>query len=360
MLGLIRILGVDDNARNLDILRRTLAPEFPIATAASGEEALEVAVKLRPDLILLDIMMPGIDGYETCRRIRAIPELACTKIIMVSAKALTAERLQGYAAGANDYVVKPFDPDELIAKVRVYLKLKSVEEVDRIKGDLLDLLSHDTGTPLTGILGALYLLRDSTEPTEEQRELIDAAESSAVRMQALVHRVSMVARLKAGRMPVEIVPVNLRALVLEVAEEATAAAAARGVLVRVQPGEELPVESDATLVSWVLHALVDNAVRVSPRGSMVMLDAGGAVDGTLVTVTDRGPGIETELLPRIFDEFVVADIRHYKRGSGLSLAAARLIATRLGANLSVTSEPGQGTTFRMSFPPAKSLLRAAA
>src|SRR6185295_16004766 len=141
MAGPVRILGVDDNPRNLDILRRTLAPEFAMATAASGEEALEVAVRLRPDLILLDIMMPGIDGYETCRRIRAIPALANTKIIMVSAKALTTERLEGYAAGANDYVVKPFDQDELMAKVRVYLKLKSVEEVDRMKSDLLDLMN---------------------------------------------------------------------------------------------------------------------------------------------------------------------------------------------------------------------------
>ncbi len=295
-------------------------------------------------------MMPGIDGYETCRRLRAIPELAGTKIIMVSAKALTSERLQGYAAGANDYVVKPFDQDELIAKVRVYLKLKSVEEVDRMKSDLLGLLSHDTGTPLTGILGALYLLRDSSEPTAEQLELIETAEASAIRLQALVQRVSMVAQLKAGCMPVHTVPLDLREAALGVIEASAEKAAARGVAVRLASGEGATVESDHELVSWVLDALVDNAIRVSPRRSVVTVGVGTAADGTLVTVTDTGPGIEADLLPRLFDEFVVADLRHHRRGSGLSLAAARLIAGRLGANLSVKSEPGQGATFRLSFP----------
>jgi len=345
-----KILGVDDNARNLDILRRTLAPEFPIVTASSGEQAIEVALQLRPDLVLLDIMMPGIDGYETCRRLRSHAALRGTKIIMVSAKAMTAERLEGYAAGADDYVIKPFDQDELLAKVRVYLKLRSVEEVDRLKGDLLELLDHETGTPLTGILGALYLLRDSTELSADQVEMIDVAESSATRMQALVQRVGMIARLKAGRMAVVPLPVDLRELAEDVIADSAETSATRGVSVRLAPGAPAPVETDIELVSWVLHAIVDNAIRVSARGSVVTVDATGDAAGPSLLVSDRGPGIEAELLPRVFEEFVVADIRHHKRGSGLSLAAARLIATRLGAALSVESTPGQGAAFRLHFP----------
>lgn len=354
-----RILGVDDNARNLDILRRTLAPEFPITTAASGEEALERAVAMRPDLILLDIMMPGIDGYETCRRIRSMPELVGTKIILVSAKALTSERLEGYAAGANDYIIKPFDQDELLAKVRVYLRLKSVEEVDGLKSDLLDLLSHETGTPLTGILGALFLLRDTAPLDAEQLELIDVAESSAVRMQRLVKRVSMVAELKAGTMPLSMTPLDLRALAATAIEESGEQATRQRVTVTLEGREPVPATGDGNLLDWVIGALVENAIRMSPPGSAVKLAVGMGEAGPTLSVTDQGPGIEPDLLPRIFQQFVVADIRHHQRGSGLSLAASQLILQRHGGSLEVQSEAGKGASFRLTLPCAVAARAAA-
>src|SRR5437867_5231349 len=166
------ILVVDDNPRNVNILRLILGKDYTLATAASGEEALAVAPAMRPDLVLLDIMMPGIDGYATCRQLRALPDLRHVKIIMVSARAMVSDRLQGYDAGADDFVTKPFDEDELLAKVRVHLRLKSVEEVDALKTTVIDLLTHETRTPLTGIIGAADLLLDDEHmPPEERRRL---------------------------------------------------------------------------------------------------------------------------------------------------------------------------------------------
>ena len=122
-----RILLVDDNPTNLAILEEMLGDEYRRGTATSGEEALEIAPDFQPDLILLDVMMPGINGYETCRRIRANPALRNVKIVMVSAKALVSERLEGYDAGADDYLTKPFDEKELLAKVRVYLSREQMK-----------------------------------------------------------------------------------------------------------------------------------------------------------------------------------------------------------------------------------------
>ena len=122
-----RILLVDDNPTNLAILEEMLGDEYRWGTATSGEEALEIAPDFQPDLILLDVMMPGINGYETCRRIRANPALRNVKIVMVSAKALVSERLEGYDAGADDYLTKPFDEKELLAKVRVYLSREQMK-----------------------------------------------------------------------------------------------------------------------------------------------------------------------------------------------------------------------------------------
>ncbi|MEE8113892.1 MAG: response regulator [Nitrososphaerales archaeon] len=122
-----RILLVDDNPTNLAILEEMLGDEYRWEAATSGEEALEIAPDFQPDLILLDVMMPGINGYETCRRIRANPALRNVKIVMVSAKALVSERLEGYDAGADDYLTKPFDEEELLAKVRVYLSREQMK-----------------------------------------------------------------------------------------------------------------------------------------------------------------------------------------------------------------------------------------
>ena len=354
-----RILGVDDNPRNLAILRKSLDHECDLVTAACGDEALEIAPRLRPDLILLDIMMPGLDGYETCRRLRARPELSATKIIMVSAKAMTSERLEGYAAGADDYVVKPFDQDELLAKVRVYLRLKSIEEVDRLKSDLLDLLSHETGTPLTGILGALALLRDTAPLTSDQDELVGVAESSAHRLHALVQRVCLITQLKAGSEPVRRDPADLRVLATTALEDVRANAEQARVTVVLEPGNAVPVVGDRELLVWVIDALLDNAIRVSPRGGVVTVRV--ATDGSRpsLSVSDHGPGIEAELLPRIFDEFVVADIKHHKKGSGLSLATARLIVEQHDGTLSVESEAGGGAVFRLELSSAAAARAAA-
>jgi two-component system sensor histidine kinase/response regulator len=347
----VQILAVDDNPRNLAILQRCLGQEFDLTQAVSGQEALEIATRLRPDVILLDIMMPGLDGYETCRRLRGIPEVAGTKIIMVSAKAMTSERLEGYAAGADDYIVKPFDSDELISKVRVYARLKSVEEVDRLKSDLLDLLSHETGTPLTGIMGGLALLRDDSSLSKEQLELLEVAEVSTLRLQALVKRVCLIAQLKARTMPVIREPFDLRDLVANALEAVHGQAEKARVKMMLEPGESVPASGDVSLLLWVVEALLENAIRLSPRDGLVSVHVGLEASGPCLSVSDQGPGIEPELLPRIFQEFVVADIKHHKKGSGLSLAAARLVAENHGGTLSVETELGRGSVFHLKLAP---------
>ncbi len=120
-----RILIVDDDPTNIKIVREILGEAYRLAIASTGEEVLEIVGDFRPDLILLDVMMPGIEGYEVCRRIRANPTLCRHKIIMVSALAMVSQWLEGYQAGADDYLTKPFDEEELLAKVRVFLRLES-------------------------------------------------------------------------------------------------------------------------------------------------------------------------------------------------------------------------------------------
>ena len=125
-----RVLAVDDSQLNLEIIKEVLGDEYDIRTATSGEEALDVAFDFRPDIVLLDIMMPGMDGYQVCQQIRAHPDLRHTRIIMVSAKAMTSERIEGYQAGTNVYIAKPFDGDELLTLIRTEVRQAALEKVE--------------------------------------------------------------------------------------------------------------------------------------------------------------------------------------------------------------------------------------
>ncbi len=124
-----KILAVDDNPTNLAVVEELLGSHYILMTASTGEEALKIAQEFQPDLIVLDIMMPGIDGYEVCRQIRMNPSLRYTKIIVVSVKATVPERLKGYQAGADDYLTKPYDEEELLAKIQAHLRLKAFEVI---------------------------------------------------------------------------------------------------------------------------------------------------------------------------------------------------------------------------------------
>lgn len=117
-----RILAVDDDPNNIAILEELLSDDYHLRTATVGKEAIRVAMEFRPDVILLDIMMPGMNGYEVCRQLRKHDALECCRIIMVSARAMASERLEGYEAGADDYITKPFDGDEFLGRLRACLR----------------------------------------------------------------------------------------------------------------------------------------------------------------------------------------------------------------------------------------------
>lgn len=166
-----KILAVDDNPTNLAIIEELLSDQYDLKLVSNGQEALESAHQFQPDLILLDIMMPGIDGYEVCRRIRMSPSLCYTKIIIVSAMAMTSERLKGYKAGADDYITKPFDEDELLAKVRVHLRLKPIKEIEEIENKMLT-LSHEIDTLLCSVTNLAKQLMTDDNISQFDRKAI--------------------------------------------------------------------------------------------------------------------------------------------------------------------------------------------
>jgi signal transduction histidine kinase len=351
-----RILVIDDNAVNRAVLEEILGGDYELLSAPTGEAGITVAQTFRPDLVLLDIMMPGMNGYETCSRLRADEKTRCAKIVLVSAKTTTADRLAGYESGADDFVKKPFDADELVAKVRVFLRLKSREELDRFKSDMLTLLAHETRTPLMVIIGALDLLKASAGFEESRRqEIIEMAVTSCDRLGQMMERCTLLTRLRGGEVTFDIQPVFIRSALEVVRERLRTLMESRRVTIRSSMLDDAVVDADPRMFGIVLHALLHNAVRFSPSPGEVVLEAAPEGASVRITVADRGPGIEASYLARLFDELAPSDIAHHGQGQGLSLALAREIVHRHGGTIEIQSEPKIETRFIVHWPAGQPL-----
>ena len=346
-----RILIVDDHPNNIEILEDVLGDDYPLETARSGEEALALAPSFRPSLILLDIMMPGIDGYTTCQQLRAISALRHTKIVMVSAKAMASERIKGYESGADDYITKPFDLDELRAKVRVYLRLKTLEELDQLKSDVLALLSHETATPLNGVLGPLQLVQDDPlMDAEERAELLEMARQSATRLHALYAKSLTLGALRSGQLTFDITLGDLGELVSEAVAAIAPQAAEKDLELALTCLESVPACFDARHIHDVMIALLDNAIQVSSRSSRVDIRVWQEATALCVCVSDQGPGIAPDFFSHVFEPFAQPDIQHHSHGQGLSLAIAYEVLEAHGGTIEAESEAGKGATFTLRLP----------
>ena len=348
-----KILIVDDNATNIAILEEVLSDQYKLHPARSGEEALEALEEFRPDAVLLDIMMPGIDGYETCRRIRANPAHKSVKVIMVSAKAMVSERLKGYEAGADDYITKPFEEDELLAKVRVYLRLKSVEEVDQLKSDVLQLLNHETRTPLNLIMGPLELLMSEEAVSSRVRTTcLEIVNRSAERLQELFEKSLKLCAMKAGKWEFQFTKTDLSEVITKATAEVSALASERDVKIEKEL-EHAIAEVDAKEMEYVVTALLDNAIRFSPQGGHVVVGVSADPDYLKLNVSDQGDGIDPSLIDRMFEELNGYDVAHHTHGQRLSLAIARQVAMAHEGTINVDSQKGAGTTFIVQLPLAE-------
>jgi len=346
-----KILAVDDDPIDIGNLQRLLGKDYDLSTATSGEQALEIAAEFGPDIILLDNMMPDLDGSEVCRHVRADAKLRHTKIIMVSGKSLVSERLQAYQAGADDYITKPFDKDELMAKIRVYLRLKSVEELDQFKGNVLTLLAHEARTPLNSLIApAEMLISDDPMDADERKLLIEMVYSAAKRLHRFFENVMLLSSLKSGKWQFRPAPTSLGDLVREAMAEMAPQAAERNVQIEEVFEGDPSACLDREQIKRTLKAILENAIRFSPVGASVRVCVLGDDSEACIRVTDQGEGIDADYLPYVFEELSDPDIDHHSRGQGLSLAIARQVVMQHNGSISVESTKGAGATFTIRLP----------
>lgn len=288
-----KILIVDDDPLNVEIMKEILSADYKCLEVYSGKEALKAEKAFKPDLILLDIMMPGIDGYEVCRRIRAEETDRFTKIILVSGKSMTQDRLKGYEAGADDYITKPFNDDELLAKVRVFLKLKRLEEVNSMKRDIIDMFSHEARTPIASIVGPAEMLAENKGLDPDSKELAEIILKGVRRIAELVNKTTMFSRLKSNpALRESIDPVKCLLDALEGRQELLERKGL-GVIEEIMPS--CAVAGSFEAIKEAVEMLIDKAAECSARADLLYVKTGVSGGFSFLCVENsRKDGFDTE------------------------------------------------------------------
>lgn len=345
-----KILLVDDDARNLRILDEILSDDYMLETAASGEEALEKLDSFAPDIILLDIMMPNMDGLEVCRRVRKDNGHRFVKILLVSGKARIEERLEGYASGADDYITKPFDHLELLAKIKVYARLKAVEEIDRLKTDFLSLITHETGTPLNAIIGFSSVLSEKDSMSEEDKSIARQIYEAGFNLHEKMSKILSMAAVKSNGVG-ERHPVSLSTLLDEVRSSFELQTEN---VVRVDFGDvpdvivHISPEYTKNAVFYVIETAASLAARDGEIVVRYRLEHGGTICCMDIEVTNSVSCVVD--MAAIFDAFSCADILHHDSGLGVDLALAKSIFIHQGGDVSAVQGAGSRIVFSLCLP----------
>ena len=358
------LLVVDDEPINVDLLCDLLdSLDFDAVGALGGAQALEAAREHAPDLVLLDVMMPGMDGYEVCRRLRADPLTAAIPVVFVTALSDSEDKVQAIEAGGDDFLTKPFNRPVLLARIRSLLRLKAagdaleasyrrLRDLERLKDDLVRMVVHDLKSPLTAMLGTLEMAVDGDlgPLTEPQRRFLDDARQRGSDVVGLIDNLLDVTRLEESAVRLELKPVQVRQLLSQVAGEWSVRAEQSGATVSVGDAPDAVVPADETLLRRVLGNLVGNALRHAGRGVHVRLSAVPAEHGVELVVADDGVGIAPELHDEIFRKGATAAPAGDAATSGLGLTFCKLAAEAHGGSILVRSDRGAGSTFAVRLP----------
>lgn len=350
-----KILAVDDDHNNITILEELLADKYDLKTATTGEQALEIAQDFQPDIILLDIMMPGVNGYEVCRQLREHRTLKYTKIIMVSARAMVSERIGGYEAGADDYITKPFDADELLAKLCVYLRLKHNEEMDQIRYEFATTAISRLRTPVIIVKNIISdaMANIFGEISLKLRNQIEIANESIDRLERIINNLLDISEISAGTAELQLSRFSMQSVVWKVVNMLKPKAALRKIYLNTDiPTEELFVNADRKKITTILGNLIVSAIDLTHEGDSIYIQVKDLEDRISVDVKVNGLAIESSELDELLNRFATIerhiDPRGYDRG--LAMAVAKGLVELLGGQIWAENRPEGGTVFSFEIP----------
>jgi signal transduction histidine kinase len=360
------ILIVDDNPNNLQILGKVLSEKnYRVEFATSGKQAFEWIADRKFDLILLDINMPEMDGFEVCSKIRSDVNMPYMPIIFLSAETERESILKGFELGGQDYVTKPFDSRELLVRIDTQLALRETlakleiekekaQSADHLKSAFLATMSHELRTPLNSIIGfSGVLLKEKQGPLNtEQKKQLGIVQNSARHLLSLINDVLDISKIEAGQLKLSFQKFNIKDIIDKVIDTCQPMAEKKSLKLSVEiENEAEEIVSDPLRVQQILLNLVNNAIKFTEAGK-VNITSRSERDSVIIDVTDTGIGIEKDKIGLLFRPFIQIDsgtARKYE-GTGLGLSICKKLTDMLNGKIEVNSVPWKGSTFSVTLP----------
>ncbi len=350
------ILIVDDTPANLGALVETLgAAGYRLMEAEDGEEALAQTAETRPDLILLDVMMPGLDGFETCRRLKAQPETRDIPVLFMTALTETADKVKAFAVGAVDYITKPIQHEEALARVSTHLTLRhlrrQLEEQLALKEKFLRIAGHDLRNPLCLILMAGGLAQRRGDAPPEIADYLASIHESALQMRRIIDTFLDIRKLPGGGEPLGRVDLNLVAAAVVAQHGITAEN--KKIILTLEPGDRLPLaRCETPHVYQALTNLVSNALKFSPSGRRVMVRIQATGNRVRTEVQDEGPGVPPAERAQLFGEYSRLSPRPTgdEESHGLGLAIVKHLVESQGGKVGADFPAAGGSVFWFELP----------
>ena len=363
----LKILAVDDDRVNLRILRGILVAEgYVMAEADSGEKGLEIYEQFQPDLVLLDVVLPGINGFDTCRELIRRHDSKAAPVIFITAKQESDDIVEGLSAGGVDYVPKPFRQKEVVARIRTHLAIRALfakqrtlvrqlQLANEAKNKFLGMAAHDLRNPLASIRGLAEFVHDGTlgPVNAEQADALDTIQQASQSMLGLVNELLDVATIEAGELKLQQAPVALGELIEKAVAMGGMEASKKGTVIVFHERDGNPVcLLDAAKIRQVMDNLLSNAVKYSPPGSTVSVALKVIAGACAVSVRDQGPGIPENERDRLFKDFSRLSVQPTggEKSTGLGLAICRKIIEAHRGSVTAENLPGRGCEFRFTLP----------
>lgn len=360
------ILVVDDNQENLKVVSNFLKEiGYQIALSLGAHDAMNILQENDIDLILLDIMMPDVDGFTLCRQIKADEHLKDIPIIFLTARTDTSDLVEGFRVGGVDYITKPFQKEELIVRVRNHIELahsrkqileqsEQILKINKTKDRLYSVIAHDIKSPFANITMLLTTVSEGyLEPgTDEFNEILQSINTSTKETYALLENLLQWTRSQTGDLECSPEVLDVEELVGRVIRFLKPNAVKKDIKLTSSLEEGLLIKADRNMTLSILQNLFANAIKFTREGGSVTLKGHKKLDQVVIKVIDTGVGMSPDMQKKLFveDQHFSTQGTNSEKGSGLGLLIVKDFIRRNHGTLTIESQPDKGTTFIITLP----------